>query len=249
MDLKANATRLFDLTVGFGVINRLIAVDRETDAFALRANLVFVPIVAPQNLAQLIEVRLGEHLLAPRFVVQGAPVILAHIGLITDHFAVVGNAFGAELNAGVGFRRIAEEFELHMQDEIAVLLSRTQEFVARDFVFHRSGNDCAIFDAEETQIPFPAFESLAVKEPRGAALIGGCKTDDADDRENNGRQETKHPAKTMEYKHLRRGVSAPGAYGFFCSSSPMSVHHFLPVPPISMDGGRGRISGNFFACP
>src|SRR5437867_239707 len=141
-----------------------------------------------------------------------------------------------------------------MQDEIAVLLSRTQEFVARDFVFHRSGNDCAIFDAEETQIPFPAFESLAVKEPRGAALIGGCKTDDADDRENNGRQETKHPAKTMEYRHLLLCLSAPRGAALFSKTLPCAVHSTRSLFPVKIDWGASGTSGNQLrrlacACP
>ena len=90
---------------------------------------------------------------------------------------------------------------------------------------------------------------LQGEEPRGAALIGGCKTDDADDRENNGRQETKHPAKTMEYRHLLLCLSAPRGAALFSKTLPCAVHSTRPLFPVKIDWGASGTSGNQLRCP
>src|SRR5262249_9718927 len=102
VDLQTDATALFYAVVGFGVIRRLKAVDREADAFAFGADHVIVPIVALQKFVQFVEVRAGQYLPPPRLVVKRAPVVLPQVGLVTDHFVVVRNPFGPELDSGVG---------------------------------------------------------------------------------------------------------------------------------------------------
>src|SRR5262249_59944925 len=62
MDLQTNATALFYAVVGFGVIGRLEAVDREANTLAFGADHVIVPIVALQDFVQFVEVRAGQDL-------------------------------------------------------------------------------------------------------------------------------------------------------------------------------------------
>ena len=106
MDLQADATALFYTVVGFGVIGRLEAVDREANALALAADRVLVPVVVLHQLFDDFPGRLREYLVSPRLVVKRPPVVLPHVGLVTDHFVVIRNPFGAELYSGVGAGRV-----------------------------------------------------------------------------------------------------------------------------------------------
>jgi len=213
VDLQADATSLFDAVVCFGVINRLEAVDREANAFAFGADHVIVPIVALQNFVQFVEVRAGENLSPPRFVVKRAPVVLPHVGLITDHFVVVRNSFGAELDSGVGSGRIAEQFDFQPQLEIAVFLRRAEEFVARDILFQRPAGDCAALDSEEAQIAFPAFERFPVEQSLRAALI--CASGYQQKREKNDRErQDEFTTRRSDHNHLS-SVSARQARWYF----------------------------------
>src|SRR5215510_7925927 len=100
MNLQTDVTALFYAVVGFGVIGRLEAVDREANAFAFGADHVIVPIVALQDFVQFVQIRACQYLPPPRLVVKRAPVALPHIGLVTDHFVVIRNPFGADLDSG-----------------------------------------------------------------------------------------------------------------------------------------------------
>src|SRR5262245_8407050 len=69
VDLQTDATALFYAVVGFRVISRLKAVDREPDSIAFGADHVIVPVFALQYLVQIVEVRAGQYLSTPRLVV------------------------------------------------------------------------------------------------------------------------------------------------------------------------------------
>ena len=60
---------------------------------------------------------------------------------------------------------------LQPQLEVAELLLRAEEFVARDFLFHRPADDGPVFDTENFDIALPTVEGLAI-EQRLKALFG-----------------------------------------------------------------------------
>ena len=72
MNLQTDVTALFYAVVGFGVIGRLEAIDREANTLAFGADHVNVPIVALQDFVQFVEVRTGQYLPPPRLVVKRA---------------------------------------------------------------------------------------------------------------------------------------------------------------------------------
>ena len=96
--------------------------------------------------------------------------MLPHVGLITDYFVMVRNPRGAELDTGVGFGGIAEQFDFQPKLEIIVFLCRAKEFVMREAVFQRAAGDRAVLYAEDTLVPFPAFELFTVEQFLCAAL-------------------------------------------------------------------------------
>src|SRR5262249_36282249 len=100
-----------------------------------------------------------------RLVVECAPILLPEVGLVAAYFVVVGDAFGAELDAGVGLRPVAEQLEPHLQFEVAVGLGGAQELVTRDGGVERPADDGPVLDAPRLGgVALPPGERLAVEE-------------------------------------------------------------------------------------
>src|SRR5687767_14331701 len=75
---------------------------------------------------------------------------------------MIGDAFGAELNAGV--RPLPpEQLELHPQLEITIRLRGAEELVARNLARQRPTDNGAVLDTEDLEIPLPAGKRLSVK--------------------------------------------------------------------------------------
>ena len=164
MDLEGDDAGQRDLGVRFGEVDGLGAVDIQPDAWAFAADFVLVPIVGLKDLVDHASLRLGQHTAPAGFIVQRPPPALTHIGLIADHFVVVGDALGADLNTGVGLGT-ANEFDLQFENEILVGLLGAEKFVVGNLGLEVAGHHGALFDSEEFQISFPAIESFAVKNP------------------------------------------------------------------------------------
>src|SRR5688500_11149783 len=79
---------------------------------------------------------------------------------------MIGDAFGAELNAGVRACP-AEQLELQPQLEITIRLRRAEELVARNLARQRPTDNGAVLDTEDLEVPLPACERLSVKKPDG----------------------------------------------------------------------------------
>jgi hypothetical protein len=76
---------------------------------------------------------------------------------------VVGDAFGAELDAGIG--AFADELEFEAEDEVGVVAGGAEEFVTGDFSVEVARHDGALLDAEGfVGIAFPAAEGFAIEE-------------------------------------------------------------------------------------
>src|SRR5262249_34803066 len=75
---------------------------------------------------------------------------------------MVGNSLAANLHAGV--RAAPDELELELQLEVAVVALGAEELVPLDRRCERAGDDGAIFDAEDVEVPFPTGERFAIEE-------------------------------------------------------------------------------------
>ena len=164
MDLEGDHAGQRDLGIRFGEVDGLGAVDIQPDARAFAANFVLVPVVGLKDLVDHAGLGLSEHAAAAGFIVQRPPPALAHIGLVPDHFVVVGDALGADLNAGVGLRA-TNEFHLQFENEILIGLLGAEKFVVGNLGLEVAGHHGALFDSEVFQISIPAIEGFAVKNP------------------------------------------------------------------------------------
>ena len=86
--------------------------------------------------------------------------------MVSDHFVVVGDALGTNLNAGVGLRA-TNEFDLQFENEILIGLLGAEKFVVGNLGLEVTGHHGALFDSEVFQISFPAIEGFAVKNSDG----------------------------------------------------------------------------------
>ena len=119
MDLEGDHAGQGDLGVRFGEVDGLGAVDVKPDARAFTTNLVVVPIILLENLVDHARLGLGQHRAPAGFIIETTPPALAHVGLIADHFVMVGDALGTNLNAGVGLGA-AHEFDVQFENEIFI---------------------------------------------------------------------------------------------------------------------------------
>jgi hypothetical protein len=83
----------------------------------------------------------------------------------------------AELHAAVNV--IADEFEFQPQLEIAVVLRRTEIFVACHLRLEGAADNCPVFNTEHLLVPFPTGEGLAI-EKRFERIIGDNRWDKPD---------------------------------------------------------------------
>ena len=81
---------------------------------------------------------------------------------------MIRDAFGAELDAGVGAFP-SEQLHLQPQLEITIGLRGAEELVSRNPALQRPTDDGAILDAEDREIPLPSGEGLPVKNGRLAS--------------------------------------------------------------------------------
>ena len=150
----------------------LWAVDPELHVVFFAADHVIVPLLAVEEFFDVRRGwRHGEGLAPPAFVIDASPVALAQIGLVADHFAVVGNSLRPDLNAGVGLRA-AEDFgtSAAVRNHRTAASSRENSLRPSDF-FKLPANDRAVLDMEDFQVPFPALEALAVEQRHETAWV------------------------------------------------------------------------------
>lgn len=170
VNLDRNEARLGNVVFRFRVVHGFFAIEPELDAFALATDSVIVPVVLFEGLFNYFGGGLLEDPVAAGFVVETAPVMLTHVGLIANNLGVAGDAFGADLDAGV--RVLAHELNLEFEFEMVEALGGAEEIVSIKGTGEAPGNDRALFDAELGAIPFPAGECFAVEEglPVGEGL-------------------------------------------------------------------------------
>src|SRR5712692_1725368 len=163
VNLKAEDAKRLDLLVRLGVIDGLMAVDRQPDAFAFAAHLVIVPVILLQYLVHLVKVGFDEHLVAPRFVVEKAPPAFAHVGLVAADFIMVGHPPAAELHAAVDEAVLAGELEFDPEHEVGIAAPGAEEFIVRHRFAQRAADERARLDPPGfVRVAFPPFEGFAV---------------------------------------------------------------------------------------
>src|SRR6266568_3938831 len=174
VNLKAEDAELLDLLVRLGVIDGLMAVDRQPDAFALAAHLVIIPVALPQYLVHLVQIGFDEHLVAPRFVVEKAPPAFAHVSLVAADFIMVGHPPAAELHAAVDEAVLAGELEFYPEHEVGITAPGAEEFIVRHGFRQRAADERARLDPPGfVRVAFPAFEGFAVADQlRPARRLG-----------------------------------------------------------------------------
>ena len=127
---------------------------------------------AARALAVGLLVGLGEDLAPAAFVVEGAPVAVADVGLVADHLVVVGDALGAELDAGVDVL-VAGDLELQAQVEVLEALGGGEELVARGGLVGGAGDDGRRPRSARCVLVSPSQPSkvLPSKRETGSALV------------------------------------------------------------------------------
>src|SRR6185503_14819121 len=85
VDLEPDEAVLLEGFVGLGVVDGLDAVDRQPDALSLAPDLVRIPFAGLLGLLDEFGIGLGERLVAPRLVVEGAGHARADVGLVPAH--------------------------------------------------------------------------------------------------------------------------------------------------------------------
>jgi len=166
VDLQRDHALLRDRGVGLRVVDCLDAVDRELDPPTLAADHVFVPAVLRPS-AGLRDGLLGrchEHSVAAALVVETALVGVADVGLVADHLVVVGNADGAELNAGIEVLT-AVDLVFEAELEVAERAVGGEELILRCGLRRAARHDRAILDPPGGfRVAVPAREGRAVEE-------------------------------------------------------------------------------------
>src|SRR5262245_28854919 len=156
MELQRDDSIALDRRVGFAVIDGFESVDPELDVISLGADDVVVP---PFLLQDRVEFRRGLHkyLIAPSFIVEAAPVFLAHVGLIPGDMARYFLA--AELNAAVPYP--SDEVKRETQLEIAKGSGRAEEVVVFDA--SRASDNHPVFHQPQRSVAFPAGEIFSIE--------------------------------------------------------------------------------------
>src|SRR5258708_37664354 len=83
MDLQGDEAALEYPWLGFHIVHRADAVQTERNVVALNQQTVFVPAGLVEHRHRLLR-RSREYLLAPRFVIQASPILLADVRLIAE---------------------------------------------------------------------------------------------------------------------------------------------------------------------
>ena len=177
VDLQRDHAFLRDRRIGLRVVGSLDAIDREPDPPALAPDHVFVPAVLrpTAGLGNGLLGRCHEHAVAAALVVKAALVGVADVGLVADHLVVVGNADGAELNAGIEVLA-AVDLVFEAELEVAERAVCGEELIPRRGRRGAARDDRAILDPPGGfRVAVPAGEGRAVEERlhrRGRRLLG-----------------------------------------------------------------------------
>ena len=118
VDLNGNQSGLFDLLIVFCVVDSLKVVDPQLDVATFTQNSVRIPVISFQHFREFLFIGRQQNLVAARFVIQRAPIVLAEIRLITNHLMMIRDALTSQLHAGI--RVSSDELELQPQLEITV---------------------------------------------------------------------------------------------------------------------------------
>ena len=166
VDLDGDDAGGGDVGFGFGVVDGLDAVEPDLDVLAFSANAVVVPFADGfLGFGEDFGGGLGEDLFAAAFVVEGAVVAFAEVGLIAGDFVVIGDALGAKLDAAVDEAFGAFELPFEGEFEVAVGFGGGEEVVFFLLGGEGAGNEGAVFDAPDSSgVAFPAGEGFAVEE-------------------------------------------------------------------------------------
>ena len=111
-------------------------------------------------------------LVAARFVIEAAPIPLAHVGLVAGHFKHrVFHSLAADLNTTID-ETCAGQFDLKPQIEILELPRRAEEFVMGHGLAQIPTDQCALLDAPRpSRISLPAIETSAIEKPSPLARL------------------------------------------------------------------------------
>ena len=193
VDLETDeAVGIINGRIGLGVIQGRFAIEEDRDARPFGPDLILVPLT---TLLQLGDLGVGldpigtyaaagtcQELLAAGFVVEGAGMAMADVGLIADHLVGrIGRALAAELHAGVHETFGADELILERQAEVIKAALGRQELVAR-ITGHRATHDFAVLDAPDLSVTVPSRQRLAIEQRRRC----GHESEDSGEQGQNG---------------------------------------------------------------
>ena len=180
MDLESDESALWDRRIAFRVIYCLRSINVKSYAFSFGPDLVVVPLIALKDIYDGGGVGCCQCFIAPRFVVETAPIAIAEISLITRHFVGrILQSFAAKLDPGVDKSTVALKLEFQTEHEVGIPLACAQKVVVRNGSLQRASRERQILDLPGVGgITFPAAESLSVKNQIGFGLaLEDCQQD------------------------------------------------------------------------
>ena len=112
MNLQSDPTAERDGRIGFGEIIREQPIEPQANSWPFAADDVIVPVAGFDRSFDGCGIRPGsEKLRAAAFIIETAPIVNGHVGLITRHITAVRNSLTAELNPAVAFTRVQTNAE------------------------------------------------------------------------------------------------------------------------------------------
>ena len=186
MDLQGDDACVRNARLALDPNGGALAVEEEEDLRAARDDLVAVPVADLFEARDVVCVRLREHLVAARLVVERAGVARADVRLEAGHFiGRVWDALAAELHAAILEALRADERGFEAEVKVLVALQRGEELIL-GIPLQRPADDCAIAHApDRVRLALPTSERLTIEQRHGR----GGKFRDADAQENREKTE------------------------------------------------------------